>query len=338
MPLLVIKRILVIRGGALGDFVLTLPALKALRVAHPKVGIEILGYPHIAAIADKRFYAEAVRSIEYAALSRFFAREAELPPELCEYFAGFDLILSYLYDPDRIFEENLRRCGAENILRGPSKIVSGMSAAEQLAQPLQEIGITATDLAPKIFPSTEDRKFASAFLENCEPPFLAVHPGSGSEKKNWPIENWIELIAAVLNGAAASRSGCFSRSSATDLDEERLPSRSRSFRSILIVSGEADENARQTLRTSFDNESRVRFAHHLPLPQLAALLQQSTFIGHDSGISHLAAAAGAHSIILFGPTDPNVWAPQNKEVTVLIAPNDDLTQLAVVTVFDAITH
>jgi heptosyltransferase III len=302
-----------------------LPALKALRGAHPKVGIEILGYPHIAAIADKRVYAEAVRSIEYAALSRFFAREAELPPELCDYFAGFDLILSYLYDPDRIFEENLRRCGAENILRGPSKIVSGISAAEQLAQPLQELGITVTDLAPKIFPSAEDRKFACGFLENCRPAFLAVHPGSGSEKKNWPIENWIELITAVLNGA-------------TDPDEGRLPSRSHLFRTVLIVSGEADENARQRLHTSFDNESRVRFAHHLPLPQLAALLEQSTFIGHDSGISHLAAAAGARSIILFGPTDPNVWAPQNKGVTVLIAPNRDLTQLAVAIVFDAVTH
>jgi heptosyltransferase-2 len=110
------------------------------------------------------------------------------------------------------------------------------------------------------------------------------------------------------------------------------------FRTILIVSGEADENARQRLRTSFDNESRVRFAYQLPLPQLAALLAQSTFIGHDSGISHLAAAAGARGIILFGPTDPNVWAPQNKDVSVLIAPNDDLTQLAVATVRDAITH
>jgi heptosyltransferase-3 len=326
-----------------------LPALKALRVAHSKASIEILGYSHIAAIAGKRFYAEAVRSIEYAALSRFFARGAELPPELCDYFAGFDLILSYLYDPDRIFEENLRRCGAENILRGPSKIVSGMSAAEQLAEPVRELGIAIDDLAPRIFPSAEDRKFACGFLENCVPPILAVHPGSGSEKKNWPIENWIELIRALLNGGVTSGSGSppdnprlsrgyFSRSGGIHLNEGRLPNRPHLFRTILIVSGEADEIARQRLRTSFDNESRVRCAHHLPLPQLAALLAQSTFIGHDSGISHLAAAAGARSIILFGPTDPNVWAPQNKDVTVVVAPNNDLTQLAVATVRDAITH
>jgi heptosyltransferase-2 len=338
LPSPVIKRILVIRGGALGDFVLTLPALKALRVAHPKVSIEILGYPHIAAIAEKRFYAEAVRSIEYGALSRFFARGADLPLELRDYFAGFDLILSYLYDSDRIFEENLRRCGAENILRGPSKIVSGMSAAEQLAQPLQELGITVTDLAPRVFPSAEDREFACGFLENCGSPILAVHPGSGSEKKNWPIENWIELISAVLNGAAPSRNGSFSSSGGTDRDEERLSSRPHSFRTVLIVSGEADENARQRLRTSFDNESRVCFAHRLPLPQLAALLAQSTFIGHDSGISHLAAAAGARCILLFGPTDAKVWAPQTDNITALLAPNGDLTQLSSATVHDAIVH
>jgi len=294
-----------------------LPALKALRVAHPKAGIEILGYSHIAAIADKRFYADAVRSIEYAALSRFFARGVELPSELRDYFAGFDLILSYLYDPDGIFEENLRRCGAENFLRGPAKIVSGMSAAAQLVQPVQELGITVTDLTPRIFSSAQDWEFASDFLENCEVPILAIHPGSGSEKKNWPIENWIELIRTVLNWPATSR---------------------RCFRTDLIVSGEADENARQRLCTSFDHESRVRFAHQLPLPQLGALLAQSTFIGHDSGISHLAAAAGARSIILFGPTEANVWAPRNKDVAILIAPNEDLAQLAVATVLDAIMY
>src|SRR5216117_1219865 len=107
------KRILVIRGGAIGDFILTLPTLKALRDACPHAYMEILGYKHIAVLAEKRFYAQAVRSIEYGPLSSFFARNSELPAELANYFASFDLIISYLYDPDRIFENNVRRCGVK---------------------------------------------------------------------------------------------------------------------------------------------------------------------------------------------------------------------------------
>jgi len=86
------------------------------------------------------------------------------------------------------------------------------------------------------------------------------------------------------------------------------------------------------LRTLFKDEAQVRFAHGLPLPQLAALLEQSTFIGHDSGISHLAAAGGARCFLLFGPTDPKVWAPQNTSARVLLAPNGDLTQIDLATV------
>ena len=288
-----------------------MPALKALRDADPRAQIEILGYPHIAAVADKRFYADAVRSIEYAALSRFFARNAELPSHLRDYFGGFDLILSYLYDPDQIFENNLRQCGAQKLLRGPAKIDKNAHAAWQLAQPLQELRINVSDLAAKVFPSDEDREFARRFLENCEPPILALHPGSGSEKKNWPIENWIELAKTLLNAKAL-------------------------FHTIIFVSGEADENEMAPVRTSFEHELQVRFAHQLPLPQLAAVLEQSTFIGHDSGISHLAAAAGARCLILFGPTDPKVWSPQNKNARVLLAPSGALTQLDVATVCKAI--
>jgi len=97
------KRILVIRGGAIGDFILTLPALKALRDAYPHAHVEILGYKNIAALAERRFYAQAVRSIEYGSLASFFAKNSELPAELADYFASFDLIISYLYDPDGIF-------------------------------------------------------------------------------------------------------------------------------------------------------------------------------------------------------------------------------------------
>jgi heptosyltransferase III len=288
-----------------------LPALKALRDAHPRAQIEILGYPHIAALADKRFYADAVRSIEYAALSCFFARGGELPSHLRDYFGGFDLILSYLYDPDQIFENNLRQCGAKKILRGPAQIDKKAHAAWQLAQPLQELRIDVSDLATKVFPSDADREFARRFLENCELPIFALHPGSGSEKKNWPIENWIELAKISLNAKAL-------------------------FRTLIFVSGEADKNEMTWVRTSFEHELQVRFAHQLPLPQLAAVLEQSTFIGHDSGISHLAAAAGARCLILFGPTDPKVWSPQNTNARVLLAPDGDLTQLDVATVCKAI--
>src|SRR5205814_2975577 len=213
-----------------------------------------------------RFYADAGRWIEYAALSCFFARGGELPSHLRDYFGVFDLILSYLYDPDQIFENNLRQCSVQKILRGPARIDKNAHAAWQLAQPLQELRINVSDMAAKIFPSDEDREFARRFLENCELPILAIQPGSGSEKKNWPIENWIELAKASLSAKAL-------------------------FHTIIFVSGDADENEMARLRKLFEQEPQVHVAHQLQLPQLAALLEQSTFIGHDSGISHLAAAA-----------------------------------------------
>jgi heptosyltransferase III len=292
------NRILVIRGGAIGDFILTLPALKALRDARPQAHIEILGYKRIAAIAENRFYAEAVRCIEYGQLARFFARDSELPVELAEYFAGFDLIISYLYDPDQIFETNLRRSGVEKLICGPARIIENAGhAARQLAQPIEELGIKVVDFAERIFPSVEDREFARQFLASIPQPMIAIHPGSGSQIKNWPVENWIGLFSPDL---------------------ER----------VLVISGEADDPQIDQLQREWKNRN-VRFARNLPLPHLAAVLERATYIGHDSGISHLAAAGGANCILLFGPTNPDVWAPQNENVQVLRAQTGALSDLTI---------
>jgi heptosyltransferase-3 len=297
-----LKRILVIRGGAIGDFILTLPALKALREAEPDAHIEILGYKHIAALAEKRFYAQAVRSIEYGSLAGFFAKDTALSNKLRDYFASFDLIISYLYDPDRIFENNLRRCGAKKLIRGPARIENSEHAARQLALPLEEVGIKVVDLAARIFPSAEDRQFASEFLRDLPRPIVAIHPGSGSEKKNWPIENWIKL--EMTNA---------------------------------VFCGEADEAQVARLECEW-RKNNVRFAKNFPLNQVAAALENAIFIGHDSGISHVAAAAGARCILLFGPTDPAIWAPLNGTVRVIRAPKGDLEKLDVDVVRDAFDH
>ncbi len=286
-----LKRILVIRGGALGDFILTLPALRAIHEAYPAAHLEILGYKHIVALVENRGYAQAVRSIEYGALSSFFAKNSELPPDLANYFASFDLIVSYLYDPDRIFETNLRRCGVENLILGPGKLANSEHAAVQLARPLAELGLQVRDFAAKVFIAPQDRQVATEFLRDCARPIVTLHPGSGSEKKNWQLENWVRLGNALLE--ADNFGG-----------------------SLLVVSGEADESEVAQLEAIWKN-ARAKFAKHLPLPHLAALLEPAIFVGHDSGISHLAAAAGANCILLFGPTDPEIWAPQNQNVKVI---------------------
>jgi heptosyltransferase III len=297
-----VNRILVIRGGAIGDFVLTLPAIKLLRDRFPQAHLEILGHKHIAALAEKRFYADAVRSIESASLARFFAKDSDLPAELLDYFAGFDLVLSYLYDPDGIFETNVKKSGNGTFIAGPSRLDDGERAAFQLACPLAALRLYLTDPSAHLFPIDADRTSISSLQGN-----MTFHPGSGSETKNWPIENWIELGNVLLSTG----------------------------RPLMIVAGEADTVRTHQLKAEWKDKP-VRFAENLPLPHLAALLEGSVFIGHDSGISHIAAAVGARCLLLFGPTDPAIWAPANASVIVLRAPEGKMELLQVETVAAAL--
>ncbi len=282
------NRILVIRGGAIGDFILTVPALKLLRDAFPSAHIEVLGYKHIIALAEMSRYANATRSIEYAPLSSFFSNGAQLAPELVTYFGSFQQVISYLFDPDDIFASNLRQAGVRNLIIGSPKITDQEHAARQLARPLEQLALYLEDPAAILTPS-EARKQ--------DPSLIALHPGSGGEAKNWPLPRWAAVTESLLSADSNRR--------------------------ILLIAGEADVSQVERLRAVLPNE-KVKCAQNLPLVELAACLQNcSLFLGHDSGISHLAAAVGTPSLLLFGPTDPAIWAPANQNVTVLRSP--DLT-------------
>jgi heptosyltransferase-2 len=176
-----------------------------------------------------------------------------------------------------------------------------------LARPIENLGIRVTDYAPKLFPSESDRAFAYEFLKELPNNVIALHPGSGSTRKNWRIERWIELGDRLLGDN----------------------------RSLLIVSGEADQAQFDVLQKAW-NRGDVRFATNLPLPNLAAVLADTVFIGHDSGISHLSAAAGAKCLLLFGPTDPEIWAPAGENVKLIRAPDGDLNRLSLEPVLRAL--
>jgi heptosyltransferase III len=294
------QRALVIRGGALGDFLLTLPVLQALRAAAPAARLEMLAYPGLAALAKSAGTIDQVRSIEYGPLAGFFTRGTVLDPGLRDYFASFDLVISYLYDPDGIFQENLRAAGASRLVTGPHRPAATSHAIDQLAAPLAELGLPLTGRAARINagPASHDR------------PTIALHPGSGSPTKNWPPDRWRQLAAQLLAADPAAQ--------------------------LAIVGGEADAVPLEALR-QFAESNRVIFWENLPLIELAARLAGAAFyIGHDTGISHLAATAGTPCLLLFGPTDPGVWAPPHGQVRVLRAPQGKLEELPVPSVMAAL--
>ncbi len=303
-------RILVIRGGAIGDFVLTLPAIRMLRQTLPDCHLEILGYRHITELAlhagpeEGTTYADAVRSIEYGPLAAFFARGAQLAPDLCEYFAGFQQVVSWLFDPDGIFAANLERAGVRNYLAVYEKITTQPHASLQLARGLERMAIFLDEHTARLVPNAASKGAAHSWLaeqgiENSDRPLIAIHPSSGSPRKNWPVRNWQRFAERVAE--AGSR--------------------------LLLIGGEADNAVLDPLATALVIYQPL-VARNLPLPTLAALLARcSAYFGHDTGISHIAAAAGAPSTLLFGPTDPATWAPQGPRVRVISAPGGDLAAL-----------
>jgi ADP-heptose:LPS heptosyltransferase len=162
-------------------------------------------------------------------------------------------------------------------------------ASPWLAEAARDLGAVADPLPPDLEPTPEEREAARPFRSRLPPRFLALHPGSGSTAKNWPADRF----AALARGLAPSRPW-------------------------LLVSGPADEAATAALGAGME----VVLAAGLPPRGLGALLAYAgLFVGNDSGVSHLAAAFGAPTLALFGPTEPSAWAPVGRRVRVVRSPD-----------------
>jgi heptosyltransferase-2 len=86
---------------------------------------------------------------------------------------------------------------------------------------------------------------------------------------------------------------------------------------LLLVGGEAEGERLRRLAAKIPAD-RCQMARSLPLGELAARLQSCVgFVGHDSGISHLAAALGVSCVVLWGNTRDEIWRPQGRHVKVI---------------------
>ena len=289
-----------VRGGAIGDFIMTLPAIGALRERWPDAHIEILGYPHIIELARGRYYADATRSIDAKPMAGFFIPNAVVEPEWMEYFGGFDVVISYLFDPDSIFASNVRSCGVKQVIEASPR-PKDVHAAVHYCRPLESLAIYVDAPCPRIHPTESDRETASRYMKMVgRGPIVAIHPGSGGEKKNWPVENFAAVARWVSDELAAQ---------------------------LLVVQGEADEHVVKKLMRHLEPRP-LTVAAGLKLVELAAVLEQCVlFLGNDSGITHLAAAVGAPVVAVFGSASPPIWEPRGERVRVVRFCDNDVAQV-----------
>lgn len=148
-------------------------------------------------------------------------------------------------------------------------------------------------------------------IQELNPPsdYFAIHPGSGGRTKCWSPARFAELAARI----------------------------SKTFNLVpLVIFGPADEWARAEFEAAMPGDVVWQAIENRSLRDVLTLLDSCRFyIGNDSGMSHLAARV-APVLSIFGPTDPEVWAPIGERVRVIQAAGGDLNALGVDTVFDAL--
>ena len=178
-------------------------------------------------------------------------------------------------------------------------------AAVWYTQPVLAFAPAATEPQP-FTPTLDERQRADELVGALPPGFLAIHPGSGSPSKNWPMARFAALVQEVAQGAA-----------------------------WLLVEGPAEAGTLDALHKL----PGARMASHLPPRVLGAVLSAAgAYVGNDSGVTHLAASWGAPTVALFGPTSPVHWAPVGPRVRVLAAPSGALSAITVDEVVRVVSH
>jgi ADP-heptose:LPS heptosyltransferase len=119
-------------------------------------------------------------------------------------------------------------------------------------------------------------------------PYAVIHPGSGSLHKCCPPA----VITGVLDWLTA-----------------------KGF-TPLVVEGPADEQQISALRVHWPQ--RLQIMRNCELSTLSGIMANALlYVGHDSGITHLAAALAVPTIACFGPTDEARWGPRSRSVTIV---------------------
>ena len=302
------QREVIIQPGAIGDCILTLPLVAFMKEALGLGSVDILGHTEYVGILPGRSCIDAVSSIDSIDLHRLFvdtkAFNLKDGDSLINIFSGYAWIVTFMGEPDSNFEQNLiftANCShsAEVItlpLKPPKDYAehltnfyiqcfisqSGFSLQPQQVWP-NDCLIKATEMD-----IVQGKKLLKETGIETGKKLVVIQPGSGGQNKCWHLDNFVAV--------------------AKELGSKGIE--------VIFLLGPAERD-RFSDATIKNISSVARCMMDLTLAQVLELLSYAdSFIGNDSGITHLAAALGVRTLAVFGPTNPTVYKPTGSAVTV----------------------
>ncbi len=291
------RSLVIVHPGSLGDVLLAVPAIRRLGARYNGREILLIAQRSIGRLLVTCGIVNDWMSWDGPGGAGLFSSGAPLAGELATWLNRCDAAVAWLDDNTGTLRATFQKFHIAQVwIESPSSPV--LHAKHQSDRFLEIVEEPASDGLSERFvqvsPSIVEE--GSACLERTGIPrgrsFVLVHPGSGSAHKCLhPI-----TIADIIQG----------------LDQKGL--------FPVVIEGPADQHAVEHVLKVV--RPRPPILRNLELTALAGILVQARFcLGHDSGVTHLAALLGVRTVAVFGPTDPARWRPLGDHVTIVRGPS-----------------
>lgn len=289
------KRILLIQLWGIGESVLTLPTLTALKAHFPEAKLDILVTGRNRQVYEDHPALNKVHEIPLSArgILRFMLKHSkryDLAVDFEEYL-NVSALIAYMTAKYRVGYAHGAR---STIYHRHVSYNDRQHCLQTFLDLARSLGAEAKGQGESLPYSDADKKTVDRIMGQhgitASARFICIAPGAAESAKcrMWPAERYAELCDHLL-------------------DLYRMP--------IVLSGTEEETDLIDSIREKVEDKKRlVSLAGKLSLPQLFYLLKRCTlFIGNDSGPMHIAAAQGAKTIGLFGPNLPVRFGPYGKK-------------------------
>ncbi len=288
-------RMLIIHRGALGDFLLALPAIQGLQRLSPGSTLDFLARTEYVSLIRNHPYVGRVYSSDSADLAPFHHealwRTAQPPPLFTDISVTF--VFGRAQSRAVAARLSLRLACPVHFVESFPGPDAGTHVTRHIREQLIALGRSVDDRPARIDPAPDESPPPAPWELKGGPAAgrrpVIIHMGSGGRRKIWPLSRWKDLVEWINAKYAHPK---------------------------VLVLGPAEEYLREFVFSLV--KPGIHVLENPPLARLSVVLSRcAVYVGNDSGISHLAAVSGAPSVVVFGPTDPHVWGPVGENVHIV---------------------